>query len=522
MTIKWKLLSILALPLFGLLALGARGFARSWHRAEVLADLQGDCDLNATLSSIVHESQKERGRTAAFLASGGKRFAAELAEQRERTDRAIAVARQHVERLASPTDGDGFAAAVSSGMQHLGAIAELRGEVDRQSVARGDAVARYTAIHQDLLRAITAMAAESPNSTIVRRVLALASFLQAKDRAGLERATLASAFAADGFADGLYERFVALVAEQQVYLDEYQALASVDARDLLARALQSPEFTGFTSWRARARERATQTLDGSAAEVFAAATRWIDRLHEIEERLLGELRTDAADEHDQAVHACNLWALFTLGVAATALVLGAGILRSILRRIAMMTARLAEIADGDRDLSQRMDTSHGDELSALAERFNTFAARISAVIRDTITRTARIDEGSEQLSSVAATIASGACEQAACVEQISSNIAFITDRSKASCDDVRLAADESGRTRKTAGEGREQITSMADTMQALEASSREVVGVIDEIDGIAFQTNLLALNAAVEAARAGDAGKGFGVVAEDVRALALR
>ncbi|MFN3240148.1 MAG: nitrate- and nitrite sensing domain-containing protein [Planctomycetota bacterium] len=244
MTIKWKLLSILALPLFGLLALGARGFARSWHRAEVLADLQGDCDLNATLSSIVHESQKERGRTAAFLASGGERFAAELAEQRERTDRAIAIARQHVERLASRTDGDGFAAAVSSGMQHLRAIAELRSEVDRQSVARGEAVARYTAIHQDLLRAITAMAAESPTSTIVRRVLALASFLQARDRAGLERATLASAFAADGFADGLYERFVALVAEQQVYVDEYQALASDDARDLLARALQGPSSPG--------------------------------------------------------------------------------------------------------------------------------------------------------------------------------------------------------------------------------------------------------------------------------------
>ena len=214
--------------------------------------------------------------------------------------------------------------------------------------------------------------------------------------------------------------------------------------------------------------------------------------------------------------------MFSIGVAAVALLLGAAVIRAILRRVHGMIDRLSEIADGDRDLSQRMDTSHNDELSRLAHRFNTFADRIAAVIRDTIKRTRRIDQGSEELSCVAATIASGASEQAACLQQISSSIAFVTERSQASSEDVRTAAGESCRTRQIVGEGSEQVTIMAATMQQLESSSREVVGAIGQIDAIAFQTNLLALNAAVEAARAGEAGKGFGVVAEEVRALALR
>ena len=112
----------------------------------------------------------------------------------------------------------------------------LRASVDARTLERKAAVSQYTSIHSELLRAISAMAATSPDSTIVRRVLALAWFLEAKDRAGLERATLASAFAAGRITPELSERLLGLITEQQVYLDEFDRLASSVAQGWLVEA----------------------------------------------------------------------------------------------------------------------------------------------------------------------------------------------------------------------------------------------------------------------------------------------
>lgn len=127
-----------------------------------------------------------------------------------------------------------------------------------------------------------------------------------------------------------------------------------------------------------------------------------------------------------------------------------------------------------------------------------------------------------QVSCASQTLAEGATEQAAGLQETSSSLEEIASKTKQNSEHAELASQLSGQTKLSADKGIQAMIDMNETIGKIEASSHETAKIVKVIDEIAFQTNLLALNAAVEAARAGEAGKGFAVVAEEVRNLAMR
>jgi len=127
-----------------------------------------------------------------------------------------------------------------------------------------------------------------------------------------------------------------------------------------------------------------------------------------------------------------------------------------------------------------------------------------------------------EISSTSQLLASGANEQAASLEETSAALEEVSAMSGQNSQDAQLAAQYSGEARKSAESGADNMLQMGNAMNDIKGSSDEIKKIVKTIDEIAFQTNILALNAAVEAARAGDAGAGFAVVAEEVRALAQR
>ncbi len=135
---------------------------------------------------------------------------------------------------------------------------------------------------------------------------------------------------------------------------------------------------------------------------------------------------------------------------------------------------------------------------------------------------AQITEGSEQVANASQALAQGSTEQASAIEQVTASMDEVTQRTKANATEAGEAKVLVNNIKEMAASGNEQMRSMIQAMDDINASSETISKIIKTIDDIAFQTNILALNAAVEAARAGVHGKGFAVVAEEVRNLAAK
>ncbi len=192
------------------------------------------------------------------------------------------------------------------------------------------------------------------------------------------------------------------------------------------------------------------------------------------------------------------------------------------RPMKAMIDRVRDIAEGEGDLTKRLDQSSTDELGSMAMWFNKFVGKLEGILSEIRKGASEIDAGSSQVSSTSQSVASGASQQAASLEEISASLEEMSAMTERNAANATTAVSRSDEARTRANTCQDQMVKMSEAMGAIKQSSDSIAKVLKVIDEIAFQTNLLALNAAVEAARAGEAGKGFAVVAEEVRNLAQR
>lgn len=193
-------------------------------------------------------------------------------------------------------------------------------------------------------------------------------------------------------------------------------------------------------------------------------------------------------------------------------------------RLSRMLAETDRVmsAVAKRDLSQRIDIPVEGELEHLKASVNHALHLLGDAISQVQDSYQEIERGAHELSSAAQDLAAGTTEQAASLEQMSSAMNEIGARTRHNHEHANQAKSLTQETMQAVEKGNAQMSAMQEAMNLIRSTSVEVAKVIKVIEEIAFQTNLLALNAAVEAARAGKYGKGFSVVAEEVRNLAAR
>lgn len=186
--------------------------------------------------------------------------------------------------------------------------------------------------------------------------------------------------------------------------------------------------------------------------------------------------------------------------------------------IAELNDVLGAIAQGD--LTKTITREYVGQFDTIKQSVNNINVTMQDTISSIITSAENVRSGAKQIAETSMDLANGASNQASSVEELTASITIINEQSQKNSDRTKEANRLSERSSAGAQTGSAEMKNMLKSMEDIKVSSNDIAKIVKAIDDIAFQTNLLALNAAVEAARAGTAGKGFSVVAEEVRSLA--
>ncbi len=179
---------------------------------------------------------------------------------------------------------------------------------------------------------------------------------------------------------------------------------------------------------------------------------------------------------------------------------------------------LNDMAEGN--LSASTQAEYPGDLGKIRSSLDAISNALTETMTEVARSSSEVRDGAGQLAEGSSTLSQNAVTQAAAVDEITSTVMEIAQKTEANNRNVAKALETVQNTNRHAEEGSRSMSEMLVAIEEIETSSKEIEQIMKVIDDIAFQTNILALNAAIEAARAGDAGKGFAVVADEVRNLA--
>ncbi|MDX8127541.1 nitrate- and nitrite sensing domain-containing protein [Methylomonas sp. OY6] len=518
-TVKFshKIAALSLIPLAGLLLMAS--FVVYTHIVEMqsAAKIISLANFSVYASDLVHELQKERGLSVGHLGSGGQKFKQELEQQRLATDEKLKQLNAFLKAFDTKAAATNLAAGLAAVDRQIDQLDETRQSVTALSASGEVTINYYSNLNAAYLAIIAQLPQLSTNVEINHKLDAYANFLKGKEQAGVERAVLANTFAKDAFGPGMYEKLVTLIAFQNTYLDIFASVAPQQYLDFLQHTLRGQFIDETAAMRSKALSNADKGGFGvDPAHWFAMQTGKINLLKDVENYIAKDTIDSSKAIENSASRRLLFNGVFIIVVAGLSFSLFWILRKDIAAQLGgepwQVNNLAVNIAAGK---LERRGMPQAEQHVGIFAAMLTMQKRLADVIGTIGSCSAQIAQASTEVNNAAQTLSQSSCEQAASIEQTSAALEQLTGSVEHNHENAQTTEQIALTAAESAQSGEQAIR---DTVEAM----NKIAEKIGLIEAIAYQTNLLSLNASIVAAKAGEHGAGFSVVATEVRKLATR